>query len=247
MTLIAIGSAGHLFTGPIVHWAHGHVVRGFASLGLTLGVPLSIIGIVIATGYAAEPNCRGGLCGVDTIFIGFISGWVASVLAPAVDIAALSYDEVSPLGPEKDKVPQRAGWRPVITGVVPLLGQGRQRRPRARRSILIARLLRSGCKTRRSWFLGRPRCRFAPDRTIPMPVLPGFPMSRRSTWLLCSRPLVTVRLSWRLDRAGAGFCLSVRWLGRRRASWGWRYASSGLDRGNGAGRNARVRAATGRG
>jgi hypothetical protein len=123
VALIVVGSTGHAFTGPIVHWAHGHVARGFASLGITLGVPSSIIGIVIATGYAAEPNCRGDFCGLETVAIGFVSGWVASYLAPAVDVAALSYDEL-PVADNKKPLP-KAGWRPVITGVVPLLGQGR--------------------------------------------------------------------------------------------------------------------------
>jgi hypothetical protein len=123
VALIITGSVGHGLTGPIVHWAHGHVARGFASLGITLGIPSSITAIVIATGLVTDSGCNGDFCGADAIYIGFLSGWIATVLAPAVDVAVLSYDELP--GPGQDRTRPAAGFRPVITGVVPMLGEGR--------------------------------------------------------------------------------------------------------------------------
>lgn len=50
------------FAGPIVHWAHGNVGRGFATLGLNLSVPLlfAVVGTV-----AGRSNDYGGAIGMN--------------------------------------------------------------------------------------------------------------------------------------------------------------------------------------
>lgn len=53
----------YLFGGPIVHWSHGNVGRGFASLGLRVGTPL-VLGFALAS--TCEPgggeyDCLGAL------------------------------------------------------------------------------------------------------------------------------------------------------------------------------------------
>ena len=40
MRVIGAGAATFVLAPAVVHWAHGKVERGFASLGLRLGLPL---------------------------------------------------------------------------------------------------------------------------------------------------------------------------------------------------------------
>jgi hypothetical protein len=84
--LLITGSTVAFFGGPIVHWAHGHVGRGFASMfGLRLGLPLA--GGLVGFGLGSLGGSAGALLGF---------GLGTSVLALTgiiVDIAALAYDE----------------------------------------------------------------------------------------------------------------------------------------------------------
>lgn len=78
------GLAGHVFIGPIIHWVHGNVGRGFLSLGMNLVLP----GVGFGLGYLAG-------AAADRPDVGFIAGGVAGlVAAPAIDIALLAYDDV---------------------------------------------------------------------------------------------------------------------------------------------------------
>jgi len=58
MVLLATGLAGHVFTGPVVHWAHGHVGKAFASLGLTLGA--TAVGAAAGFGIGAAAGSGSG-------------------------------------------------------------------------------------------------------------------------------------------------------------------------------------------
>jgi hypothetical protein len=113
VTLIVTGSTGHVFMGPITHWVHGYGAKGWAAVGINVGVPISISATAFANGYAADPDCRGDFCGLGTLLVSVLAGWVAVGIAPAIDIATLAYHK----GPETPPAPG-----PKITGVVPMLG-----------------------------------------------------------------------------------------------------------------------------
>ena len=80
---------GYLFGGPIVHWSHGQIGRGFASFGIRVGAPL-VLGTL---GYVAFSGDRtsNGWAGA----IGFVLGFGFGVLsAIVIDAAALAYEKV---------------------------------------------------------------------------------------------------------------------------------------------------------
>ena len=80
---------GYLFGGPIVHWSHGQIGRGFASLGIRGGAPL----VFGALGYLAF---HGDSSGADLGgFFGFVLGFGFGALsAIVIDAAALAYEKV---------------------------------------------------------------------------------------------------------------------------------------------------------
>jgi hypothetical protein len=55
-TLGVVAGYGYLFGGPMIHWWHGHLERGFGSLGLRFFVPLATF--AIGVGLA----CSGHYC-----------------------------------------------------------------------------------------------------------------------------------------------------------------------------------------
>jgi hypothetical protein len=65
---------------PLVHWTHGNVGRGFLSLGLNVGLPIT--GAMIG-----EASDIGGLS-IPLVVLAF-TAW------PIVDVAALSYEDPS--------------------------------------------------------------------------------------------------------------------------------------------------------
>lgn len=110
--LTYVGVAGHVLTGPIVHWAHGHVGNGFASLGLNVGMPLGggLIGLAAGAGDGWDALAFAG--------IGAAIGYIA---APALDMAIFSTETV-------DAPVEKKGARvllPSSVGVMPMMGQDR--------------------------------------------------------------------------------------------------------------------------
>ena len=93
---------GYFFGGPIVHWSHGQVGRGFADLGIRVGAPL-----VLATlGYLVFN--RGGsadVAGAVGAVLGFGLGVVAAIV---IDASALAYEKV---GGEDDEDAQARSRR----------------------------------------------------------------------------------------------------------------------------------------
>lgn len=89
---VQAGVLGHLLTGPVVHWANGKVVKGFASLGLTLGA--GIVGGTAggALGATANTTCGGGsTCVPPGVLAGaFIGMGLGLVAANVVDVLVLS-------------------------------------------------------------------------------------------------------------------------------------------------------------
>jgi hypothetical protein len=78
------GIVGLLVGSPAVHFGHGEVARGFASLGLRAGTALTMIGA------AAILLLRHDLSFTDRDFLLVLGGGTA--LCAAVDAAALAYE-----------------------------------------------------------------------------------------------------------------------------------------------------------
>jgi hypothetical protein len=90
VALTTIGGLAAFFGGPIVHWAHGYVGRGFASMfGLRLGLPLGG-GLLGASLGCAASGCRSDAAIVIGAGIGVGLGWITGLI---VDIAVLAYDD----------------------------------------------------------------------------------------------------------------------------------------------------------
>jgi len=77
VALLVPSGAIHVLGGPIVHWAHGNVGRGFASLGLRLVLPTAgaLIGVAAKSGSAAA-----------------IGGGIGGLLAIVLDVSVLARD-----------------------------------------------------------------------------------------------------------------------------------------------------------
>ena len=109
--LIYVGIAGHVLTGPIVHWAHGHVSKGFASLGLNVGLP----GLGMLAGFAIG----GG--GMASGFYGLAIGGLGYLAAPALDISILAKETVDAPAPKGARA-----LLPSSLGLMPMLDQNRR-------------------------------------------------------------------------------------------------------------------------
>jgi hypothetical protein len=90
--------------GPIVHFAHGAVGKGFLDLGLRLGVPVvtGLTGGAIAAatynGCSPEPDCEAwGARKIGTVMVGLVLGGLAGAGgAMAVDAAWLAREPRAP-------------------------------------------------------------------------------------------------------------------------------------------------------
>ncbi|MBK8997605.1 MAG: hypothetical protein IPM35_17895 [Myxococcales bacterium] len=82
-SLAAVGGLGYLLGPPIVHAAHGHAGKPFASLGLRVGMPIG--GAVI--GCAAEGDSSGDFGCLAGAASGFALGIVGAIILDATVIA----------------------------------------------------------------------------------------------------------------------------------------------------------------
>ena len=89
----AVGMAGILGAGPVVHLAHGHTRRALISLGMMMGSAALGAGV----GALACDNCTTFGYGMA----GSLGGFSGAFLANIVDIAALSYEPVPPPDPAR--------------------------------------------------------------------------------------------------------------------------------------------------
>ena len=80
---------GYLFGGPIVHWSHGQVGRGFASLGIRVGAPFlfATLGYVAFRGESRSDDFAGAI----GLVLGFGFGVLSAII---IDAAALAYERV---------------------------------------------------------------------------------------------------------------------------------------------------------
>jgi hypothetical protein len=116
---IPLAISGFMLGGPIVHWAHGNIGKGFISFGMNVGGPL-LVGATAAAATCATGACRGMFGGLAAILPGFIGGGIGLLAANIVDVTVLSYDERRP--PRATPV---VGWRPI--SLVPTLELGKER------------------------------------------------------------------------------------------------------------------------
>lgn len=109
--LAITGSAVALFGGPIVHWAHGHVGRGFGSLfGLRLGLPVLGALLGAGAGVAAGNTTTSVLIGTS------IGAGIGSLTGFIVDIAVLAYDPpAAPMQVASDDHPRPRRSRPAVS------------------------------------------------------------------------------------------------------------------------------------
>jgi hypothetical protein len=126
---------------PIVHFAHGHVGKGFADLGLRVGMPLvlGVLGGMIGVSTYQPPPCNVSLggwaglgCALDDTFgpVGafaegaMIGGLLGMGGAMALDAAVLArepikHDGVSPrIEPAFGLTPERRGGTRATVGLV---------------------------------------------------------------------------------------------------------------------------------
>ncbi|MGC4088148.1 MAG: hypothetical protein QM756_09655 [Polyangiaceae bacterium] len=82
-----MGAAAYVAGGPTVHFAHGHVGKGFGSLGLRVGLPVA--GALTATAIARP--CGGDFGCIGEAALGFLLGGVSAI---AIDAAVLGHEEV---------------------------------------------------------------------------------------------------------------------------------------------------------
>ncbi len=91
-----LGSGGILLGGPIVHWVHGHVGRGFGAFGINLGMPL------VSGALGIGVTCLTGACGNRGHEADFVPGFIVGaglglIGAITIDVAVPSYDENVPV------------------------------------------------------------------------------------------------------------------------------------------------------
>jgi hypothetical protein len=86
---LGIASLGtFVLGGPLVHFAHGQVGKGFGSLALRTALPLAA---GFAGGQLASADCGAEFCGIGGVLLGGLTGVVAAV---AIDSAGLAYEPV---------------------------------------------------------------------------------------------------------------------------------------------------------
>jgi hypothetical protein len=90
--LLLSGALGYWLAPGIIHLAHGHVGRGFGSVGMRFGMPMA--GAFV--GLAAASGCRGFLCETNGAAIGTLIGMAGAI---AIDAAVFAYDDPKPFDP----------------------------------------------------------------------------------------------------------------------------------------------------
>ncbi|HLM72707.1 MAG TPA: hypothetical protein VK459_08445 [Polyangiaceae bacterium] len=106
--LVGTGLVVQVFAAPIIHWSHGHVGRGFLSLGLSGGLPFAA-GALGALASSDDYSVPGA------VFGGFLTGML---IGRAIDVAVLSYDKVEEGSPESVK------WAAPELTLAPVVGRG---------------------------------------------------------------------------------------------------------------------------
>jgi hypothetical protein len=108
-----VGPSAHVLGGPIVHWAHGNLEEGFASLGLRVGMPLVAGALGMGVGHLAAPAESGAMfpvgVGIGAV-VGLGLGYIGAIV---VDTAVLAYEPSSPAGRTGARSPSFV-WQPTV-------------------------------------------------------------------------------------------------------------------------------------
>ena len=104
---IPFAGAGFVLGGPVVHWAHGNIGRGFGVLGLNIGAPAVTAGLGVGIACASGACSRSG--DGAGIFLSLVLGGSAGLLAAMiVDVSVLSHGSNTPVAASAlNKAP---GW-----------------------------------------------------------------------------------------------------------------------------------------
>jgi hypothetical protein len=113
--LAVLGLASYELTPGIIHFVHGNPGRGFASMGIRLGMPLT--GAFV--GATAASGCDGFLCEASGAAVGLLLGAAGAI---AIDAAVFAYDD------PKLRSSSRLSLRPLVSvtpqrAIVGLMGQ----------------------------------------------------------------------------------------------------------------------------
>lgn len=102
-SLVALSGLTYALGGPIVHWSHGNGLKGAASLGLRVGIPVVLAGLGYGLGTLAygNENYGGAVFGA----LGFVLGFPAAI---AIDAAAIAREDV----PDEDEAATQAKLTP---------------------------------------------------------------------------------------------------------------------------------------
>ena len=104
---LSVGGAGLMLGGPIVHWAHGNIGKGFGAFGLHFGVPIVSGGVGVAIACGAG-GCRNSANGFGIFFGLLIGGSLGSIAATVIDVTALSYEQSVPVASTASR--RAPGW-----------------------------------------------------------------------------------------------------------------------------------------
>lgn len=105
MALLASGLAGHGLMGPVTHWAHGHVGKGFASLGLTLAA----VATGGASGFALGAAAGGTGCGNGGSFCFPVAPVFGAMIGAGAGLIAMNMVDAFVLGREAPREGERVG------------------------------------------------------------------------------------------------------------------------------------------
>jgi hypothetical protein len=114
-------SVATFFVGaPVIHWTHGHVGRGFGSLGLRVGLPLGafLAGALIGNAACGDSDSDNSLVGCP-VGVGAFAALAGLVAATIVDAAVLAREPVTPPAAPPIQaafVPSDGGGKLVLAG-----------------------------------------------------------------------------------------------------------------------------------
>jgi hypothetical protein len=119
--VVDVGVGTYLLGGPIVHFAHGSVGKGFGSLGLRVGLPVGgALGGLILGAIGSSGNSNGISPALEVAGVGFVLGIIA---APILDVTLLAYEYPSARDKAARSAPPRLQLAPVAA--VPRDASGR--------------------------------------------------------------------------------------------------------------------------
>ncbi|EYF05241.1 hypothetical protein [Chondromyces apiculatus] len=91
-SFLGLPISGFLLGGPIVHWSHGHVRRGFNVLGMHFG--LSAAGILLGLGLdCAIDVCTGHGKVENLLYAGMVGAGLGLLTSNIIDATVIAYED----------------------------------------------------------------------------------------------------------------------------------------------------------